>query len=263
MNTVATIVRYELRDLTRNRWVLAYLAVLLVLTDALLRLGGTGPRALLSLLNVVVALVPLVSIVFGTIYWHASREFNELLLVQPVRRRTLFAGLYLGLVLPLAGAVTLGLVVPMVLERAIDAETLPLLAAFVAVAIALTAVFSALALLIGVRIDDRLSGVGLALGVWFLVTLGYDGLVLLALSTFGDWPLETPLLGATLLNPVDLARVVLVLRLDVAALMGYTGAVFNRFFGTLIGTSIAATALAAWAGIPAWRALRAFDRKDF
>ena len=38
----------------------------------------------------------------GIISWHASREFNELLLTQPVRRRSLFVALYLALVLPLA-----------------------------------------------------------------------------------------------------------------------------------------------------------------
>ncbi len=263
MSPVRVIVRAELRDLVRNKWLVAYLVVFLVLTDALLRLGGTGPRALLSLLNVVVALVPLVTIVFGTIYWHRSREFNELLLSQPIERRTLFTGLYLGLVGPLAGAATLGLVLPLVLERALDAQTLPLLGAFVLVTIALTAIFAALALWIGVRIEDRLAGVGAALGLWFLLTLGYDALLLVAIDAFADWPLETPLLVATVLNPVDLARIVLVLRLDVAALMGFTGAVFQRVFGTALGTGLSAAALLAWAAVPAWRARRAFDRKDF
>ena len=53
--------------------------------------------------------------------------------------------------------------------------------------------------------------------------------------TWSDYPLELPLLGLTLLNPVDLGRVLLLLQFDNAALLGYTGAVFERFFGSALG----------------------------
>ena len=68
--TILKVVRYVILDVVRNRWVLAYGLFFLAVTDVLLRLGGSGPRAMLSLLNVVVLLIPLVTIVFGTIYWH-------------------------------------------------------------------------------------------------------------------------------------------------------------------------------------------------
>jgi Cu-processing system permease protein len=50
---------------------------------------------------------------------------------------------------------------------------------------------------------------------------------------------------------------------DVAALMGYTGAVFSRFLGTSLGILIATLALVAWAVGPALLGLRGFQRKDF
>jgi len=108
VNTILKVVRYELRNVVRNRWVIAYALFFLITTELMLRLGGSTPRALLSLLNVVVLLIPLVTIVFGTIYWHGSREFTELLLAQPVRRGSLFHGLFAGLVLPLSAAFVLG-----------------------------------------------------------------------------------------------------------------------------------------------------------
>ena len=77
MNTILRVVSYELRNVIRNRWVLGYALLFLVTTELLLRLGGSTPRALLSLLNVVVLLIPLVTVVFGTIYWHGSREFTD------------------------------------------------------------------------------------------------------------------------------------------------------------------------------------------
>lgn len=260
---IRAVFGYEARDLVRNRWVLAYGAAVLLATDLLLRLGGTGPRALLSMLNVVVALVPLVVVVFATVYWHGARDFVELLLAQPVRRRDLFIGQLAGVIVPLGGAVTLGLVAPMVYQRALDAETAPVLVAFVGAAVALTAVFAAIARLVSLVTDDRLVAVGLAFVVWLMATLGWDAALLLGLSWFADWPLDRPVLVATLLNPVDLARVMLVLRLDVAALLGYTGALFGKYLGPGRGTGLAVVGLGLWVLVPTLVAWRRFSRRDF
>jgi len=71
------------------------------------------------------------------------------------------------------------------------------------------------------------------------------------------------MLFLTFLNPIDLGRVLLLLQLDIAALMGYTGAVFRRFFGSEMGVITSAVALVAWTGAPLWLGLRQFKRKDF
>ncbi len=263
MRTIVKIVRYELQNVLRSRWVIAYGVFFFLITEALLRLGGSTPRAMLSLLNVVVLLIPLITIVFGTIYWHGAREFTELLLAQPVRRSTLFHGLFAGLVLPLSAAFVAGLTIPLLMHRAITADSAGLIALMLVAGVALTAVFGALAVMIGGLVDDRLKGLGIALGVWLLLTIGYDALVLLVSVAFADRPLESSLLAMTFANPVDLARVFLVLRFDVAALMGYTGAVFQRQLGGMFGMFAALAGLAAWALVPGLFALRAFRRHDY
>lgn len=263
MTTILKIVRYVILDVLRNRWVIAYAIFFLAVTDVLLRLGGSGPRALLSLLNVVVLLIPLVTIVFVTIYWHGAREFNELLLSQPVARATLFHGLFAGLIIPLSLAFVVGVTIPVLVQRAADAETLRLLALMLLAGCALTAVFGALAVLIAGLVDDRLKGLGIALGVWLLMTVAYDGLILWVAMTFQDYPLEGVMLALSFANPVDLARVLLVLRFDVSALMGYTGAVMQRILGSPLGMAAALGGLAAWSIIPGLFALRAFRRRDF
>ena len=263
MNTILKVVRYELRNVVRNRWVISYALFFLLTTELLLRLGGSTPRALLSLLNVVVLLIPLVTIVFGTIYWHGSREFTELLLAQPVRRGALFHGLFAGLVLPLSAAFVLGVSIPILLHRGVGAESAALLVLMLVAGVALTAVFGAIATLIAGVVDDRLKALGVALGAWGLMTIAWDGLVLWTTVAFADWPLETPLLAMTFLNPVDLARILLTLRLDISAMMGYTGAVFSSVLGGWLGTFAAVSGLAAWAIVPGLLALRAFKRRDF
>ena len=72
-------------------------------------------------------------------------------------------------------------------------------------------------------------------------------------------PLIVPLAA---LNPIDLSRMLIMLQVDLAALLGYTGAVYQRFFGSLGGMLASFTALLLWTLIPAWAAVRAFARKD-
>ena len=65
-------------------------------------------------------------------------------------------------------------------------------------------------------------------------------------------------------NPVDLGRVLLLMRLDTSALMGYTGAVFERFFADGRGNLLASAAmLSLWIAGPIAIGARQFRRKDF
>ena len=263
MNTTTKIVRYELRDVLRSRALIAYALFFFGLTDVLLRFGGGGARAALSLMNVVLLLIPLVAIVFGTIYLYNAREFTELLLAQPVHRRQLFAGQYLGLALPLSAAFVAGLGSALALHAGDDVDHLATLVVVAASGILLTLIFTAFATLIVARVDDKVKGIGIAIGLWLAGTVLYDGLVMLGLMVFADYPLERPALAAMIANPIDLARVLILMRLDVSALMGYTGAVFEKFFGSAGGTALASLALVLWTGVPLLLGARRFQRKDF
>ncbi len=262
-SVVLTVVRHELRTILQNRAVLLFALTMLAVSESVLRLTGTGPRALVSMLNIVLLVVPLVTITFGVISWQASREFNELLLTQPVHRGALFAALYLKLVGPLASAFSVGLLLPFLLHRAVTPDVVALLLATLGGGIALTCVFGGLALLIGVLVEDRLRSLAAALSVWLLLTVAYDGVMLLVATTLSDYPLERPMLLLTLCNPVDLARALIVMQSDAAALMGYTGAVMHRFLGSLLGTLASLAGLLCWILVPAWAGRRAFERRDF
>lgn len=263
MNAVALVLRAGARDLARNRWLLAYGIGLAAIAELLFVFGGTGNQVVLSLLNATLLLVPLVALVFGTMHVYASREFIELLLAQPLPRPAVFTGLYLGLAIPLAGAFLLGIGLPLLLHGA--AAEAPR-AALVALAVGgafLTAAFAALAMAIALGTDDRLKGMSLSLAAWFLLTIGYDGGVLALVASFGNWPLERPLLALMLGNPVDVARVLVLTALDAAALLGYTGALFRRAFGSVTGPLVALVALTLWCALPVFLARRRFLRRDF
>ena len=263
MRTTIKVIGYQMRDVMRSRWLIAYALFFLLATDALLRFGGADAKALLSLSNVVLLVIPLVALVFGTMHVYNAREFTELLLAQPVGRRELFAGLYLGLAIPLSAAFALGVGIPVVVHGVSGGELGVSAATLVAIGVALSLVFTATAFCLAVRVQDKSRGLGAAIALWLALAVLYDGLVLLLVSIFAEYPLERSLLGAMVANPVDLGRVVLLLRFDVSALMGYTGAVFKNFFGGSGGLAVAVVALALWVTVPTWLGVRAFQRKDF
>ncbi len=261
MTTASKIIRYELRDVLRSRSLIIYALFFLLTSEALLRFGE-GAKAAVSLMNIVLLIIPLVAVVFSTMYLYSAREFTELLLAQPVRRTHLFTGQFLGLAIPLSGAFLVGLGLPLAARAgAVDQS-----GALIVVAISgvvLTFTFVALGALIVACFDDRLKGMGVAIGAWLGLTVLYDGLVMIGLTMFAEYPLERPALAAMLANPIDLARLLILLRLDVSALMGYTGAVFERFFGSAGGTVLASLALVLWTGVPLLLGARRFQRKDF
>jgi Cu-processing system permease protein len=264
MNTATLkIVRYQLRDVLRSRWILFYGIFFLLLTDLLFRFGGSGERVILSLMNMILIGIPLVSIVIGTMVFYASREFNELLLAHPVRRRSLFLGIYLGLALPLAAAFVLGTALPYLAHGgAGGGGVLPLLFVLGAGGV-LTFIFTALAFYTAVLTEDRIRGLGTALALWIAFAIVFDGVVLLAIYALGAFPVERPLMALTLANPIDLARILLLLEFEISALMGFTGALFRSFFGSEGGKLASAMALTAWLVLPFSLGLRAFSRKNF
>jgi Cu-processing system permease protein len=64
-------------------------------------------------------------------------------------------------------------------------------------------------------------------------------------------------------NPIDLSRILILLKLDISALLGYTGAVFKKFFGTNFGLIISFAAMILWIVLPVWRINMKLKKKDF
>ncbi|MFM2283324.1 MAG: hypothetical protein RL222_828, partial [Bacteroidota bacterium] len=126
----------------------------------------------------------------------------------------------------------------------------------------ITIIFVAISFLTTVYTRDKAKGIGISILLWIYFSLLFDGIVLFLLFQFADYPIEKIMVGVSALNPIDLGRILILLRLDESALMGYTGAVFKDFFGTTIGTSIAFTTLVLWIAIPVMISTRKFNRKD-
>lgn len=258
------VLKYTLFDLTRSWWSYLYFGFFFLFTGAMLMFSNDTSRVVISLMNVVLILCPLVATMFGVMYSYSNREFIELLLAQPLQRWHIFLGQYLGLAISLSAGLVLGIVLPVaVFGFAHSSGGTAALVVVTAVGVMLTFVFSGLAFLIALKCDNRIKGFGLALLSWLFFAVIYDGIVLLLLMIFRDYPLERLTLFLSVLNPIDLSRILILLKLDISALMGYTGAVFEKFFGTGTGVVLSALALLLWTTIPVWALRRQVLRKDF
>ncbi|HEV2483022.1 MAG TPA: ABC transporter permease [Puia sp.] len=251
------IIKYVLLDILRNKILISYTVLLFAITMTMLFLGDNETKVLLSLLNIVLIVLPLVSIIFSTIYYYNSVEFIELLVCQPIRRTAILLSIYAGLALSLVIAFGVGVALPLLMMEHTTTAALLVFIGFL-----LTAIFAALAILGSVRMRDKARGIGVSILAWFYFSLLYDGLVLFLLFQFSDYPLEKPSIVLGAMNPIDLGRIMLLLRLDSSAMMGYTGAVFQEFFGSAGGIVIAVTLLILWMNLPLWAAIRRFNHKD-
>ena len=251
------IQRFIFTDILKNRIVLIYTLLLAVLAWSIFSLEDDSNKGILTLLNIVLLTTPLVSIIFTAIYMYNSAEFIELLLSQPIRRRKIWTGLFLGLFFSLALSFFMGAGIPILLF----AETKIALILLI-MGIMITAVFVALGFLCTILARDKARGIGISILLWLFFSLLFDGLVLFILFQFGDYPIEKAMVAVTAFNPIDLARIFIILQLDVSAMLGYTGAIFKDFFGTGIGTAVGFLLLSLWAVIPYLISLRLFTRKD-
>jgi Cu-processing system permease protein len=256
-NPMLRILKYVLYDILQNRIIIGYTLFLLAVSFGLFNISGDPTKGMISLLNIILIVSPLVSIVFATIHFYNSYEFIELLAAQPLRRSVIFISEYTGLAVALIAATLIGIGVPVAIYAPNSTGLTILLAA-----IALTLVFVAIALLASVMTRDKAKGIGVALLLWFYFALLYDAVILFGMFAFSDYPLEKAMLVMVSLNPIDLSRIVVLLQMDISALMGYTGALFREFLGTGWGVLYAGAVLLAWAAAPLALAVRIFRKKD-
>lgn len=251
------LVKYVMIDILRNKVVLGYTLFLLAVSFSMFNLEDNTSKGVLSLLNIVLIIVPLLSIIFSTIYVYNSSEFIELLVSQPLQRTTLLISIYTGLAASLILAVLIGIGLPVLLYNATSVGFVLIISA-----VALTAVFTGLALLASVVTRDKAKGIGLSILLWFYFAIIFDGLVLFLLFQFADYPLEKLSIGLTALNPIDLIRILVLLKMDISAMMGYTGAVFKQFFEGWYGYLFIGIIMLLWLFVPAFFAVRKFNKKD-
>ncbi|MBK8953029.1 MAG: ABC transporter permease subunit [Chitinophagaceae bacterium] len=249
--------KYVLYDILKNKIIIAYTLFLFIVSLSMFQMEDNSSKAMLSLLNIVLIVLPLVSLIFTTIHYYNSYEFIELMSSQPMSRTKIILSEYAGVSISLLSAFWVGVGLPVLLFAADDTGFALLFSGT-----CLSLVFTSIAFFASVLARDKARGIGLCLLLWFYFALIYDGIVLLILFTFSDYPLEKLTLLLTALNPIDLGRIFIMLKMDISALMGYTGALYKDFFGSSTGVLFTTGIMLIWITLPLWLAERRFKKKD-
>ena len=249
--------KYVLYDILKNKIIIAYTLFLLIVSLSMFQMDENSSKAMLSLLNIVLIVLPLVSLIFTTIHYYNSYEFIELMSSQPMSRTRIILSEYAGVSISLLSAFIIGVGLPVLFFSADETGF-----ALLFTGTSLTLVFTSIAFFASVMARDKARGIGLCLLLWFYFALIYDGIVLLILFTFSDYPLEKLTLLLTALNPIDLGRIFIMLKMDISALMGYTGALYKDFLGSSTGILFTTGIMLVWILLPLWLAVRRFKKKD-
>jgi len=257
------ILKYSFYDLMRSRWSYVYFIFYLALGFVLLFLNNDASKAVITLMNIIVMLTPLIGTVFGVMYYYNSKEFTELLLAQPIKRNKIFMGQYLGISLSLTLSLVLGLGIPFLAYGIFKSSAIFDFMLLLVTGSFLNFIFVALAFNIALSNENKIKGFGYAILMWLFLAVIYDGLFIISLLTFNDYPLDKFSLIATMFNPIDLSRILVLLKLDISALLGYTGAIFKQFFGTNLGLFTSVFVLSLWVIFPILRINGKLKKKDF
>lgn len=245
-------------DLLKNRAILIYGIVLAMLGWGMFLVESQPEKTILALLQVTLIILPLVTSVFATMYYYNAAEFIHLLLIQPVRRGKIIRGVFAGLSGGFVLSYLLGVGLPLLLFYP-TAASLYLIAA----GVLLSVVFTGIALWVSTHQQDKARSMGIVLLLWVFFAFIYDGAQLLIMYQLAEYPIERSILWATFFNPVSIARILVVMQTEAAALLGLSGAIFQDFFGSFRGSFMAVLVLLVWGIVPYIFSRRKFLKKDF
>jgi len=167
------ITMYVIVDILRNKIILFYTLLCLAISLCIFNLESNTAKGLLTLLNIILLIVPLICIIFSTIYIYNSTEFIELLVSQPLPRRTIWISIFVGLSVSLSVAYLIGVGIPILIYQPDATGLMMLLMGFL-----LSVIFVSIAMLASSRTRDKARGIGISILLWLYFSLLFDSIVL-------------------------------------------------------------------------------------
>ena len=272
-STIRIIAKHEFIINVRNKWTLLFAVIfaLLVLGISyfgMVTAGVTGfqgfVRTSASMLNLVLYLVPLVSLTMGTLSFTGDQGSTELLFSQPVTRQEILLGKLGGLFAAMATATLIGFgLAGLIVSANTGSEGATRYPLFIAFALALALIFLVLSTLIAMLCRRKAKAFGVTLFVWFFFVLFYDLLVIGGTFLLKERSANQFLFLALFANPVDLVRVGSLMVLDGKDIFGAAGASFVKFFGGQAASMwLIVAGLGIWTALPLYMSARLLKQQD-
>ncbi len=241
LRQIRDIARQELIINIRNKWMVFFAVAFGLLVVGISYAGMTAEgfagmqgftRTSASLLNLILYIIPLVTLTMGVLSFTGDKGSAELLFSQPVSRLEVLTGKLAGLFLSIALTVFLGFsAAGAIVVAANGGEGLMRYVLFVLLSLGLAMAFLSIALLTTVLSRKRARAFGLALFLWFFFVLFYDLLALAGSLLLSGRSATLFIFWSLFGNPVDIVRVASLITLDNVTVFGVAGAALLRFLG--------------------------------
>lgn len=270
---VVDIARQELVINIRNKWTLSFALVFAALVVGVSYFGMMAEgfsglqnftRTSASLLNLVLYIVPLVSLVMGTLSFTGDKGSTELLFSQPLTRTEVLLGKLLGVFASITLSTFFGFAVAgIIVMIAAGTDGLMRYGFFVMISLLLSLVFLSLSVLASTMSKRKAKAFGVSLFLWFFFVLFYDLLALGGTLLLSGSSSNVFLFCSLFGNPVDMVRVSTLIVLNNVTIFGAAGAALVRFFGGgMTSMALLFAGLIFWTVIPLFISHRLLARQD-
>ncbi len=274
-NSIYTIAEAEIIESVRNKWTYIFTIIfaILILGISYFGLSASGytasfqdfSRTTLSLLNLVLYLIPLVSLVIGVVGFSGDGRLNELLFSQPLNRWEIYIGKLLGLLVVLFSSTALGFSISgLIILSRVGSEGVLKYLVFVLLSNILGFVFVSISGLISIISKQRGKALGISVFIWFLFLIFYDLVIIGVTTTFLKGKIAATFAMVSLLgNPVDIVRVLSLITLNSPEIFGPAGAAFLKFLGGSLKTYfILILDLLLWFAVTTYLSIKILSKQD-
>ncbi len=269
------LILFELGLARKNRWIAGFAGLFAVLSALLLyaavyTFSGTGhegfSREVSSLMNLSLYLIPIISLLLGSVSVAGDRSDGLLLLLRslPIRSSAYLCGKFTGLSVSLTVSICLGYGAGGLLFSLITGESdIVLFSLFLLFSLLLAYVYMALGCLIGSLVNSRITAIFSSLVVWFFSVLLYGMLIVVILPLIPARIVAVSAMVLISLNPADLLRVVFVMAMGDGGIYGplfYPWSAGMKDFYCFLLT--VAGILLLWLGLPLGLGQRFLERRE-
>lgn len=229
---VKVVAEKELLDSIRNRWVHLFSILFFLLTfffayEGILRPDSLGlthfNRTTASMLNLVLFIIPMISLLLGALSIPGEREQGtlSLLLSKPVRPEEILLGKYVGLASSLIITILFGFgLVGVLISFRVAIEEAKAYFIFLLLSLLLTLAFLSIALFLSTLVEKRITAMVGAVLTWFGVIMVYESLIMGISGFLRGSSLTTFLIAGIMLNPAESIRILAILHLGGETLFG-------------------------------------------
>ncbi|WP_282936300.1 ABC transporter permease [Paenibacillus sp. RC67] len=212
----------------RNPWAYSFMILFTVFSLSLLLINSQNfvegySSATSTMLNFILYLLPLMTLLIGSFSLTAEKEEGswQLLSTYPIRTLSFLLGKYAGLAMVLLTIIAFGFgvtgIVGAISGKGLDFQTFGL---FIVFSGGLIILFLAVALCIGTWARNRWQALTLGVATWFFAIIGWPTILIAVLGLLPYLWIKPLLTALTLLNPAELVRCFVVVKLGGGAALG-------------------------------------------